>query len=330
MTSDAVIVRWSENSTMHMRSSRRPFAAGLLLALLTVLPGGRPAAAEAPHGGPAGSSSCSGNLTLVLRPGVVSPASADSNSPPARDIPPGPLIERFPLYPGAAPSNAAMPAHAVVSMPPAYRKVARAEFQVPAGYRAVSAWYQSSVRACGLFLEGTMPLQQHGGPRFTTLDFVSPRGLSRLTLVFRPLSSTETAILYVAQTLDLPPRPQASYLNGPFTRVQVTLKSSGAVPTMNYTRRFTITWPATIARLVTAINKPAQIFVPLGGGAVISSQSAVLSFVREDGGVRKVSVGGTQDLLIVRHTRPLDDTDGTVLKLVVRITHHRCPNAGRC
>jgi hypothetical protein len=130
------------------------------------------------HGGRAGSMSCSGSLVLVLRPGSVPPAGAAWNKAPAGAIPPGPLIERFPLYPGAVPSSDAMPGHVLSGLPPDYRKVARAGFRVPAGYRAVSAWFGQALAACGLYLEGAMPLQQHGGPHYAGLEFVSRDGLS--------------------------------------------------------------------------------------------------------------------------------------------------------
>ena len=48
----------------------------------------------------------------------MSPADAEWNRPTARDIPPGPVIERFPLYPGAVPSGVAMPPHAVIGILP--------------------------------------------------------------------------------------------------------------------------------------------------------------------------------------------------------------------
>lgn len=282
-------------------------------------------------GGWSGSTWCSGALTLVLRPGSVPPARAFWNKSPSGDIPPGPLIERFPLYPGAIPSSVIVPSSLIMGMPPGYRKVARAEFQVPAWYQAVSAWFRKAFAACGLYPEGTLPLQQHGGPAYAGLEFVSRDGLSQLTLVFRPLSDQTTAVLYFARTLDLPPRPAASFLHGPFTRVKVNYQSVGAVAASNYRYRFTITWPATITRLVAAINKPTRIWVPVGaGGTVISVLLVHLSFVRRDGGARTVLVGGRLDQIIVGHTRPLVDLKARVLKLVSRITRRRCPHTGSC
>jgi hypothetical protein len=224
-----------------------------------------------------------------------------------------------------------MPAHAVIGILPSYRKVARAEFQLPAGYSTVSAWYQHALAACGMPIAGTMPLQQHGGPRFAALEYISLDWLNRLTLVFRPLSTTATAVLYVAQTLDLPPRPASSLLHGPFTRIAVDYQSNGTVPHSNHRYRFTITWPATIARLVAVINGPTRIWVPVGGGeAVVFYQSGRLSFVRRDGGVRVVSVGGVLDRLIVGRSRPLVDRDGRVLKLLTRIVRQRCQAGSAC
>jgi len=95
--------------------------------------------------------------------------------------------------------------------------------------------------------------------------------------------------------------------------------------------RFTITWPATIARVVAAINGRTCIYVPVGaGGTVLSVQSVRLSFLRRDGGARMVVVGGVLDRIIVGHTRPLVDLNGRVLKLLSRITQHRCQAAGTC
>ncbi len=301
-------------------------SAGLIviLAVLSVFP---PVA----HAAQAESLPCQRSLTLVLRTGPVRPAHAEWNRPTARDIPPGPVIERFPLYPGAVPSGVAMPPHAVIGILPTYRKVARAEFELSAGYRTVSAWYRHALTACGLPIDETMPLQQHGGPQFAGLGSESPDRLNRLTLIFRPLSPTTTEVLYVAQTLDLPPRPASSFLHGPFTRVAVEYQSSGALPHFNHRYRFSITWPGTITRLVAAINRPTRIWVPVDtGGAVPFSESVRLSFVRRDGGVRPVSVGGILDRLAVGRSRLLVDMDGRVLKLLVRIVQRRCHVAGAC
>lgn len=277
------------------------------------------------------SMACRRSLTLVLRPGVVPPVNAAWNRPAARDIPPGPVTERFPLYPDAIPTSVAMPPNAVSGILPSYRKVARAEFRLPAGYLTVSAWYTHALAACGMPIGGTMPLQQHGGPRFAGLEYISPDWLNRLTLIFRPLTPSTTAVLYVAQTLDLPPRPVSSLLNGPFVSVAVEYRSTGILPQSNYHFRFTITWPATIARLVAAINGRTQIYVPVGvGGTVLSVQSVKLSFLRPDGGARMVVVGGVLDRIIVGHTRPLVDLNGRVLKLLSRIVRHHCRTAGTC
>jgi hypothetical protein len=149
--------------------------------------------------------------------------------------------------------------------------------------------------------------------------------------VFRPLAQRTTAVLYFAQTLDLPPRPAASYLRGPFTRVNVHYQSIGVLPKSNHRYNFTIVWPATIARLVAAINRPTRIWVLIGsGGTVLFSESAELSFIRQDSGVRKVSVGGVLDRIIVGHTHPVADINARVIKLVARIAHRRCRSAESC
>jgi hypothetical protein len=277
--------------------------------------------------------SCSGGLELMLRPGPVPPAGAIWNKPPARDIPPGPVIERFPLYPGAVASRVALPPLPVIgALPPDYRKVARADFQVSAPYQMLSAWYRRNLAGCRFYAVEFVPLQRHGGAPYAGLGFDSPAGPSELTLIFRPLSTNLTGVLYFAQTLDLPPRPAASFLHGPFTRVRVDFRQSGGPTSGEYEDRFTIVWPATIVRLVKLINRPTRIWVVLPGGVgtPFFVQTATLSFQRRDGGVRKVFVGGAFDQLIVGHTRPLVDRHVRVLRLAARITHRRCPSAGVC
>ncbi len=177
-----------------------------------------------------------------------------------------------------------------------------------------------------------MPLQQHGGLQYAGLFFTSRQGLHWLSLTFRPISSRLTLVRYVLQTLDLPPRPAASFLRGPFVRVSVFYRSVGVVPAMNRTYHFTITWPATIARLVTAVNGPTRISVGYmgGGGAVVMTESADLSFVRTDGMARQVRVGGSLNTVVVGRTRPLDDTNGNALRLVDRIVALRCRGIHAC
>jgi hypothetical protein len=241
------------------------------------------------------------------------------------------VIERFPLYPGSVPSSVSVPPDALMGLPPAYRKVAQAEFQVPAGYQSLAAWFQRALEACGLGVESVVPLQQHGGPPYAGLNLVSRDGLSRLSLVFRPLSAQSTAVLYVAQTLDLPPRPASTYLRGPFVRVDVTVHMYNVNQARDHFWRFTITWPATIARLVRSINSPTQVYPGLlgGGGAVIASEKATLSFVRQDGGARAVrlsTIVGTENIgraeTLSLATR--------VLRLVNRIAWRRCGGGTAC
>ena len=57
---------------------------------------------------------------------------------------------------------------------------------------------------------------------------------------------------------------------------------------------------------------------------------AVLSFVRADGGIRRVSVGGAIDRIVVGHTRPLEDKNFRVERLVDRLVHARCHPAQGC
>lgn len=286
-----------------------------------------PAALAAPVHGGARQSGCSAPLTLVLRPGPV-PGATTRNGPPARDIPPGPVAVHLPLFAGAAPARALRLESGFV-LPASYRKVAVAGFSVPATSTAAIAWYRMALSACGYNIYG----QSYFSPaQYRDLDATFRQGLGALAVTFHPLSPGVTLVTYVVQVLDLPPRPKASFLHGPFVRVGVVFRSSGVVPAANYVDRFTITWAPTIARLVAAINSATQIFVPdLGaGGTVLVSTHAVLSFTRAGGGVRQVRVGGDLNTLVVGRTRPLDDPDGRVIRLVGRLAAHRCPERGHC
>jgi hypothetical protein len=213
-------------------------------------------------------------------------------------------------------------------MPQSYRKVASETFAVPAPYTRVSSWYRAMLRACGMPVESTGPLQ-HG---FASLSAVSLDGLRYLSLTIHPVSPHLTEVRYVVQVLSLPPRPAASYLHGPFVRAVVVYRSVGVVAASNHVYRFTITWPATIARLSAAINRPTRIFVPDmgGGGAVVFTERAVLSFMRADGGTRTVRVGGDLFTLKVGKTRKLMDWNDRVMKRVARITHRRCTQSNAC
>lgn len=274
------------------------------------------------------SSACSASLTLYLRPGPI--PGGDRNGPPARDIPPNPVAVLLPLYPAAISSTLPIPDSTFQVMPPAYRKVAGAEFAVSARYDGVSSWYRTSLAACGFWLSGKAPLQQHGGPRYAGLFFTSRDGLRWLTLTFRPVSPRLALVRYLVQELDLPPRPVASFLRGSFMRVSVLYQSVGALPSMNHVYRFMITWPATITRLVRAVNRPTRIAVSgLGsGGLVIMTERSALSFVRTDGGTRRVKAGGVFNEVVVGHTRPLEDIG--VQRLVDRIVTHRCQSKRAC
>lgn len=284
-----------------------------------------------PGTGAVGTSGCPATLMLELRPRPI-PGLSYRNGPPARDIPPRPLTVHLPVYPTAMPSYQPIAPDGVSQIfPPAYRKVAVAEFSVAVGYGSVAAWYRRTLPRCGLWLDVETPLQRHGGFPFAGLGFFSRDGLRMLSLTFRPVTPGLTLVRYDMQALDLPPRPADSFLHGPFVRVSVLYQSSGVLPSSQRTLCFTVTWPATIARLVAAVNRPAQIFVSGlgGGGGVVFSESAVLTFVRADGGARRVRVGGVLIRLIVGHTRPLDDSSG-LLRVVDRLVAHRCGHARTC
>jgi hypothetical protein len=238
----------------------------------------------------------------------------------------------LPLYPAAARSSAPIPNDDFQFIPPAYRKHAIAEFAIPAGYKAVSSWYAWNLAPCGFEVSGSAPMQQHGGPPFAGLFFTSRDGLRWVSLTFRPVSPHLTLVRYVVQALDLPPRPAESFLHGPFVSVSVLYTSSDVIPGSKHLYRFTINWKPTISRLVRSVNAPMRIYVlGLGsGGVVLFTERAVLSFVRADGGIRHVTVGGVFHDVVVGHTHPLVDTNGRVLHLVDRLVTRHCRGSHTC
>lgn len=280
---------------------------------------------------PASAAPCSAPLTLALRPKSV-PGPYVQNGPPAHDIPPNPVIVHLPLYPGAVSSTTPIPNDTFQNFPASYRKLSIAEIAIPAGYAVVSDWYRGSLAACGYMVNATSPVQQHGGPPFAALFFISRDGLRTVSLTFRPVSRHLTLVRYLVQVLDLPPRPAASFLHGPFVRVDVLYHSQGVVPGSIHDYRFTSNGQPTIARLVHSVNHLGRIAVSgLGsGGVVLFSETIVLSFVRNEGGIRRVTVGGVLHQVVVGRSRPLVDTNDQVLRLADRIVYARCHSAHGC
>jgi hypothetical protein len=276
-------------------------------------------------------------LTLELRPGRVPGATIPIQlGKPAADIPPGPIAARLPLYAGSYPASPAGRTGGFI-LPASYRKVAVAGFSAEGSVDHIYSWYHDTLRACGFSIYGEATPGPHPTDRYLGLEAWFPQaafpmslGEVGLTILREPAGTVR--ITYVVQALSLPPRPQASFLRGPFVRVGIVFHSRGLLPGANYVRRFTIIWQPTIARLVAAINRPGEIAVPgLGvGGVIVSSTSATLYFTRADGGVRPVQVDSVSVTLTVGHTRPLDDTDGKVMHLVARITTRRCPSTSTC
>lgn len=227
------------------------------------------------------------------------------------------MIVHLPLYPGAVDSTTPIPNDTFQNFPAAYRKLSIAEFAIPAGYTVVSDWYGRSIAACGYVVNGTSPLQQHGGPPFAALFFLSRDGLRSVSLTFRPVSRYITLVRYLVQVLDLPPRPSASFLYGPFVRVSVLYHSQGVMPASHHVYRFTINWQPTITRVMRAVNGPIRIYVP--------------SSERTDGGIRQVRVvNGPPYDIVVDHSRPLVDINGQLLRLVDRLGHARCHPTHGC
>ncbi len=227
----------------------------------------------------------------------------------------------------------AVPQVGAFDLPPAYRKVAVAEFAAAASYAALSSWYRANMAACGLRVFGDAPLQRHGGPVYARLSLTSSDGLTLVNITFRPLTARLTVVRYVAEELDLPLRPPSSFLHGPFVRVAVSYHSFSSVPSLAHRFSFTITWPATISRLVRAVNGLNRVYVSdlgMGGGAIVSSAFTTLSFVRTDGGERRVRISTLRGTVVVGHSRALDAYGGNLFVVVGHIVAHRCSTASAC
>lgn len=271
------------------------------------------------------STACSAPLTLRLRPGHV-PGATTQKGPPAHDIPAAPLAVHLPLIAGATASELPFVATpGAVILPPAYRKIATAEFRVPISLRDAYNWYRQSLRSCGFAVYGTTVFVPGHPIAFPLLEAQSHNGLIWPTVQFHALDPRVTLIRYIVQAFDLPPRPAGSYLRGPFVRASVLYDLHTVDPGGNRTDRFQITWPATIARLEQRVNSLRQISTAfsLGGGAQVSSIRVRIGFQRRDGGTRYVTIAPTGDVAVGK-TRWLADTNDVVMKLVSRLVQRRC------
>jgi hypothetical protein len=175
--------------------------------------------------------------------------------------------------------------------------------------------------------DGTEPLQRG----LAGLELISRDGLRRVSLTVQPHGSQTTRIRYVVQVLSLAPRPDDTLVHGKFVRADIVLHLYR--PGRHRTSRYTITWPATISRLVTGIDAPTTNFdlnAAGGGGGVALSHAASLTLVRADGSIVHVYVRDIVPELIVNHTRPLFDPGYRVMRLLQRITHRRCSTRASC
>jgi hypothetical protein len=287
---------------------------------------------HAAHGASAGGSvqsGCAAALVLDAAPGSIDTLVGHElaiTPRAAADIPPGPVAVPLPLYPLARPSTRVIPTFA----PPLtsrYRKVASADFVTPASYGSVLTWYAPAFQRCGWLNDGTEPLQRG----LAGLELISRDGLRRVSLTVQPHGSQTTRIRYVVQVLALAPRPADTPVHGTFVRAEIVFHLYR--PGRHRTSRNTITWSATISRLVTAIDTPTTVFdlnAAGGGGGVALSHAASLTLVRADGSIVHVYVRDIVPELIVNHTRPLFDPDYRVMRLLQRITNHRCRTRDAC
>ncbi len=312
-----------------MVNTRRLGSTVLVMVVLGWMPAARPSAVLAFTSGkvPQAGSGCAASLTLLLTPG---PGTVPDMDRPAADIPRTPLVMHLPLYPEAVPSTYAMPLNGGMHIPALYRKVAVAEYAVAVPLQIVQTWYAAALSRCGFRQYGFLSRQRQGGITYAGGDFVNASGVN-LQLTYRVVSRHLTAIRYVLQALDLPPRPKATYLHGPFVRVNVTVHMYSAVPTGNHFWRFTITWPATISRLVHSINSLKYVYPGPGccGGVVVSSETATLSFVRPDRGTRLVALSSILDTVTIGRAGTLSEAV-RVLPTVNAIAQRRCGMTSAC
>jgi hypothetical protein len=298
-----------------------------VMALLALMP--LRVAHGAPNAGGSVPSGCVAPLLLDTVPGPINALIGHETSVtprPAADIPPGPAAVRLPLYPLARPSTRVIPTLSPL-LSSRYRKVASANFVASTAYRTVLAWYASAFQRCRWLNDGTEPLQRG----LAGLEFISRDGLQRVSLTVQPDGAQDTRIRYVVQVLALAPRPADTLVHGPFVRVEIVFHLYRAH--RNRTSRYTVTWPATISRLIAAIDAPTTVFdlnAAGPGGAVALSHAASVTLVRADGSTIHVYVRDIVPELIVNHTRPLFDPNYRVTRLLQRITHRRCPTPSAC
>jgi len=271
---------------------------------------------------------CGTGLTLQLQPGLPG-AVLQRWVAPAADIPAGPFYASLPVYPGAR-RLARVRDNPIWSYPVTpYLHSGVAEYRVSENPDDVSVWYSDTLAACGWKSDGAWTSNADVFP--DGIVFVSrsnPHLNLQVQVGFGAATNGDTLIGYAVLDETLPPRPVASYLHGPFTRVNIAYgRSPFALPSqMAHIIHLSITDPATIRRLVRRINSLTDILAGLRSRPSGGDGPAWLTFVRPNG--RHIGVFGTGLGLQVQHTRTLFDGDRVwplISRLVKRcLTQHAC------
>lgn len=182
-----------------------------------------------------------------------------------------------------------------------------AEYRVSENPDDVSNWYSDNLTACGWKQDGSW--NSSAGVFTDGIVFIARANRHlQVQVGFGTAMNGDTLIGYGVLDETLPPRPIASYLHGPFSRVNIAYRLSPSAPSAQTAHiiHLSITDPATIHRLVRRINSLTDILAgfrsgPSGGG----DGPAWLTFVRPDG--RHIGVFDTVLGLQVQHTRTLFD-----------------------
>jgi len=269
---------------------------------------------------------CSTGLTLQLQPGLPGIV-LQRLVTPATDIPAGPFYATLPVYPGAR-RLARLRDNPIWSYPVTpYLHSGLAEYRVSENPDDVSVWYSDMLAACGWKSEG--PWTSSSGVFTDGIVFVARANPHlQVQVGFGAAMNGDTLIGYGVLDETLPLRPIASYLHGPFTRVNIAYgRSPFALPSqMAHIIHLSIIAPATIRRLVRRINSLTDILAGFRSGPSGVDGPAWLTFVRPDG--RHIGVFDTVLGLQVQHTRTLFDGN-RVWPLISRLvkgclTQHAC------
>jgi len=269
---------------------------------------------------------CTIGLTLHLQPGLPGAVLLPRWVTPAADIPVGPFYASLPVYPGAHRLRRVRdnPIWSYPATP--YLHSGVAEYRVAENPDDVSTWYSDALAACGWKSDGAWT--SSAGVFTDGIVFVSRANPHlQVQVGFGAAMNCDTLIGYGVLDETLPPRPIASYLHGPFSRVNIAYGLSAPSGQTAHIIHLSITAPATIHRLVTRINSLTDILAGFGRSHPGSGDSpAWLTFVRPDG--RHIGVFDTVLELRVQHTRTLFDGDRVwplISSLVKRcLTQHAC------